>query len=105
MTQRYLQKKAAILKALSDPTRLSIIDLLKDGERCVCEIYPAIDQEQPNVSKHLNQMKRAGILDSRKDGLRTLYWIKNADVLEILRYTDAILQREFEEDRMAFITP
>jgi DNA-binding transcriptional ArsR family regulator len=102
MNQRYFEKKAEILKAIAQPTRLKILELLKDGERCVCEIYPALEQEQPNISKHLNFMKRAGILDSRKDGLRIIYWIKTPEVLEILRQTGNIMQHEIEEDRRAF---
>jgi DNA-binding transcriptional ArsR family regulator len=102
MGQRYFEKKAEILKAIAQPTRLKILELLKDGERCVCEIYPALEQEQPNISKHLNFMKRAGILDSRKDGLRIIYWIKAHEILEILRNTERIIQHEIEEDRRAF---
>jgi DNA-binding transcriptional ArsR family regulator len=99
MSQRYFEKKAEILKAIAQPTRLKILELLKDGERCVCEIYPALGQEQPAISKHLTFMKRAGILDSRKEGLRIIYWIKAPEVLEILRHAEAILKREVEEDR------
>lgn len=102
--QRYLEKKAEILKAIAQPTRLKILDLLKDGERCACDIYPALAQEQPNISKHLNFMKRAGIVDSRKDGLRIIYWIKAPEVLEILRHAEAILKREVEEDRKSLQT-
>jgi DNA-binding transcriptional ArsR family regulator len=102
MNQRYIERKAEILKAIAQPTRLKILELLKGGERCVCEIYPALDQEQPNISKHLNFMKRAGILDSRKDGLRIIYWIKAPEVLDILRQTGNIIQHEIEEDRRAF---
>lgn len=102
MNQRYFEKKAEILKAIAQPTRLKILELLKDGERCVCEIYPALEQEQPNISKHLNFMKRAGILDSRKDGLRIIYWINAPEVLDILRQTGNIIQHGIEEDRRAF---
>lgn len=98
MPGRYFQKKADILKALAQPTRLMILELLKGGERCVCEIYPALDREQPSVSKHLNIMKQVGILESRQDGLRIIYWIKNPEVLEILRHAETILQREVQED-------
>jgi DNA-binding transcriptional ArsR family regulator len=103
MNQRYFEKKAEILKAIAQPTRLKILELLKDGERCVCEIYPALEQEQPNISKHLNFMKRAGILDSRKDGLRIIYWIKAPEVLDILHRAESILHREVDDDRKAVI--
>ncbi len=101
MSSRYHEKKAAILKALAQPTRLRILEMLKGGERCVCEMYPELGQEQPNISKHLNMMKQAGILDSRKEGLRVIYWIKNPEVLEILRHADEILRKELEETRKA----
>lgn len=101
MSSRYHEKKASILKALAQPTRLKILEMLKSGERCVCEMYPELGQEQPNISKHLNMMKQAGILDSRKEGLRVIYWIKNPEVLEILRHADQILRKEAEETRKA----
>jgi len=97
MSTRYYEKKAAILKALAQPTRLRILDMLKEGERCVCEMYPELGHEQPNISKHLNLMKQAGILDSRKEGLRVIYWIKNPEVLEILRHAEEILRKEAHE--------
>jgi DNA-binding transcriptional ArsR family regulator len=103
MNQRYFERKAEILKAIAHPTRLKILELLKGGERCVCEIYPALDCEQPNISKHLNFMKRAGILDSRKDGLRIIYWIKAPEVLDILHRAESILYREVEDDHTAVI--
>jgi ArsR family transcriptional regulator len=102
MRQRYFEKKAEILKAIAQPTRLKILELLRERERCVCEIYPALRQEQPNTSKHLNFMKRAGILDSRKEGLRIIYWIKTPEIVEILRHAERIIQHEMEEDRKAF---
>lgn len=103
MNQRYFEKKAEILKAIAQPTRLKILELLKDGERCVCEIYPALQQEQPSISKHLNFMKRAGVLDSRKEGLRIIYWIKAPEVLDILRRAESILHREVDDDRKAIM--
>lgn len=101
MSSRYYEKKAAIFKALAQPIRLRILEMLKAGERCVCEMYPELGHEQPNISKHLNMMKQVGILDSRKEGLRVIYWIKNPEVLEILRQTDQILRKEAEETRKA----
>jgi DNA-binding transcriptional ArsR family regulator len=103
MSQRYFEKKAEILKAIAQPTRLKILELLKDGERCVCEIYPALEQEQPNISKHLNFMKRVGILDSRKEGLRIIYWIKAPEVSGILHHAEAILHREVEDDHRTIV--
>jgi len=86
--------QAEILKAIAQETRLNILELLRDGERCVCEIFPAIGQEQSNVSRHLNMMQKAGILTRRKDGLKIFYAVKHAEVLAIVDLATAILKRE-----------
>jgi DNA-binding transcriptional ArsR family regulator len=97
--QRLFENQAQILKALGQPTRLQILDLLKEGERCVCEIFPAINQEQANVSKHLSIMKQAGLLESRKEGLRVLYRIKNDEILQLIHGVSRMLKNQVHEQR------
>lgn len=77
-----------ILSALSDPTRLDIIAFLKEGERCVCEIFPAFERAQSTISKHLDILYEAGILDRRIDGKRTLYKIKSQEIFKLLKEVD-----------------
>ena len=86
--------QAEILKAIAQETRLSILELLRDGERCVCEIFPAINQEQSNVSRHLNMMQKAGILARRKDGLKIFYAVKHPEALAIIDLAAAIMRSE-----------
>lgn len=86
--------RAEILKAIAQPTRMKIIDLLRDGESCVCEIFPAIDEEQSNTSRHLNMMQGCGILARRKEGIKIMYRVKHPEVLEILELASAILKKE-----------
>ena len=95
--QKILEGQASVLKALGQPTRLQILELLRDGERCVCEIFPAIHQEQANVSKHLSILKQAGILESRKDGLRILYRIKAPEILNLLAGVSKLLKAQASE--------
>ncbi len=83
-TDKLNRLKADILKALGHPTRISIVEYLRHGERCVCEIFPALRMEQSNVSQHLAVLKKSGVLESRKDGLRVIYRISSPEVLEIL---------------------
>jgi DNA-binding transcriptional ArsR family regulator len=97
--QKLFENQAQVLKALGQPTRLQILDLLKDGERCVCEIFPAINQEQANVSKHLSILKQAGILESRKDGLRVLYRLKNQEILGLIQGVSLLLKKQVKEQR------
>jgi DNA-binding transcriptional ArsR family regulator len=101
--QRIYEGQASVLKALGQPTRLQILDLLKGGERCVCEIFPAIHQEQANVSKHLSILKQAGILESRKDGLRIIYKIKAPEVLILLSGVSKLLKAQANEQHRLMI--
>ena len=78
---------ADFFKALAHPTRLQILELLRPGERCVCEIFPALEMEQSNVSRHLSVLKKAGLVQSRKDGLRVIYWISDYRIVDILNFS------------------
>lgn len=79
-----------IFKALSDRTRLEIIEFLKDGERCVCEIIPAIGKAQSTTSKDLDILFIAGILDRRVDGKKTIYSIKHDEIFSLMRDADRL---------------
>ena len=86
--------RVKILNALSDPVRLEIIEYLRPGERCVCEIIPAFQRSQSTISKHLNILYEAGILDRRIDGKKTLYRIKDPQVFDIIKAVDIMALRQ-----------
>jgi ArsR family transcriptional regulator len=67
--------KSTVFHALSDPIRLEIINYLRDGEKCVCEIVPHLNLIQPLVSRHLKILKDVGIVRCRKDGTKRMYSI------------------------------
>jgi len=89
-----LTYSAEILKALGQPTRLKIVDFLRDGERCVCEIFPAIGEEQSNTSRHLNLLLSVGILSRRKEGLKIYYAIKHREVLQLVALAESLMRQE-----------
>ena len=62
-----------ILSALAHPARLQILDLLRDGEQCVCHMQAMSGQRQAFISQHLNKLKRVGLVTSRKDGHMVFY--------------------------------
>ena len=64
--------------ALSDETRLQIIGLLRNGEKCVCDLTEALDAAQSRLSFHLKTLKDAGIVNDRKAG-RWVYYTLNED--------------------------
>lgn len=95
MTQARRQERwAEILKALGHPVRIAILEILRRGEECVCRICPQLDGSQPNTSKHLAVLKKAGILDSRQEGTMTFYWVVDTRVYEILELTEEMVRRQ-----------
>ncbi|MGH7542071.1 MAG: ArsR/SmtB family transcription factor [Gemmatimonadota bacterium] len=71
-------------QALSDETRLGILRLLRDGERCVCELTEALDVAQSLLSFHLKTLKEAGLVSDRRDG-RWVYYSLDSAALDDLR--------------------
>ena len=68
--------KTDFFKALSDPTRLKIVQLLNQKQAlCVCDIISELNQPQPTISRHLNQLKQIGILESERKGTWIWYSI------------------------------
>jgi len=70
-------------RALADDTRLRVIDLLRDGERCVCELTDQLATRQSLLSFHLKTLKDAGLVTDRREG-RWSYYALNADAFEQL---------------------
>jgi ArsR family transcriptional regulator len=70
-------RMARIAKALGDPIRLQLIDVLKKhaGKVCVCELTPLFDVGQPTVSHHLKVLRDAGVVDSERKGLWAYYYV------------------------------
>lgn len=84
-----MKEMLTILKALSDETRLKIVEFLLDGEKCVCEIVPHTKRTQSTVSIQLRKLESWGILESRRDGKKIIYKIKDyrvCDIFKALRY-------------------
>lgn len=70
---RQLVTLEAVLKALADRTRLRIVGLLGAGEICVCHIHESLGIPQPTASRHLAYLRRAGLVETRRDGLWVHY--------------------------------
>jgi len=66
---------AEIMKALGDETRLRILNLLIERECCVCEVIQALDISQTRASRNLSHLFDAGLLEQRKEGLWTIYYL------------------------------
>jgi len=71
------ERMATIAKALADPVRLQLVDVLRKhaGKVCVCELVPLFDLSQPTVSHHLKVLREAGIVASERQGLWAYYYV------------------------------
>lgn len=86
---RVLDFKARIFKVLGDPNRLKILETLRQGEICQCELIPIIGQAQPTVSRHLKLLEDAGLISSTKDSTRMLYRVVDSHIFSLLDAIDA----------------
>lgn len=94
---------AGIFKALAHPKRIKIVELLeRHGKMCVCEIVAQSQIEQPSVSKHLNILKNAGIIESEKQGLNVKCWLKAPEVSKLLEGAREILKKTWKAARPFF---
>src|SRR5262245_7115319 len=80
----------ALFKALADATRLRILALLVGGEICVCEIHDALKLPQPTVSRHLAYLRRAGLVETRREGLWIHYRLASLDDTVLRTLTDIV---------------
>ena len=97
MEERVLELKAEILKALAQPTRLKILELLRNGERCICEIVPAINGEQSNISRHISLMQKTHLVTTRKDGVKVMVKVKDPKIFDILDTISLLLKKQILE--------
>ena len=89
---------AGYFQALSHPTRIEILQLLKSkGEMCVCEIVDKLKKDQSNISRHLNALRAAGVVEFRGEGVRSFYKVKHKDVDKILDTVKSILHEQVKE--------
>lgn len=95
----FYRMKAEVLKAMAHPLRLAIVEFLKRRERCVCEIVEHLGAGQPNISRHLALMVRAGVLSNRKEGLNVYYRLQTPCVLNFLGCVDGVIRERVKKTR------
>ncbi|HUR95487.1 MAG TPA: metalloregulator ArsR/SmtB family transcription factor [Gemmatimonadales bacterium] len=74
------ERAIPLFHALSDPTRVSILQRLRHGERCVCDLTDALEAAQSRLSFHLKVLKEAGLVTDRREG-RWMYYTLNSEAL------------------------
>jgi len=99
-----LYRISDVLKAMADPTRLKILHNLQNQERCVSDILETVGGSQANVSKHLSVLKRAGLVDCRRQGLNVFYRIIDNGVFTICRNICDSLELRLDQAHQTILT-
>ena len=93
-TKALYEAKALVFKALGHPTRLWMAEQLAGGEHCVCEFVREIDADFSTISKHLNILKQAGIVEDEKRGLNVYYKLKVPCILNSMSCVEAVMDAQ-----------
>lgn len=93
--------QAQIFKVLTHPARLAILDILRDGEHCVCHMEAYLGYRQSYISQQLSVLREAGLIQDRRDGWNIFYRVANERIFEVL---DA-MRRITGEDSFKMMAP
>jgi DNA-binding transcriptional ArsR family regulator len=86
--------QAKLLQALAHPVRLEILDVLRDGEQCVCHLEAVLGLRQAYLSQQLMALRKVGLVAHRKDGLRVYYRVLDPGVYAILDVVHSLVGRQ-----------
>jgi DNA-binding transcriptional ArsR family regulator len=98
-TSLLFERQAEIAKAVAHPLRVAVIDFLKAGERCVCDIAEHVGSERSNVSRHLAVMVHAGVLTCRKDGLKVFYGLRTPCIADCLSCITRVVKCQAKDNQ------
>ena len=76
--------QADLLKTISHPTRLAVLDILRDGEQCVCHMEAMLNLRQASISQQLMVLRQAGLVEFRRDGLNIFYRVVKPEIFLVL---------------------
>ena len=97
MTRPIYQVKADFFKTLAHPARIRVLELLRDGERSVGELIPEVGLESSHLSQQLAVLRRANVLQARKDGTTVRYSVTDERMFELLEVAKAIITSTLAE--------
>jgi len=102
LTPEQFEEISQRFRLLGDPLRLRLLNELRAGERSVGELALAVDASQPNVSKHLGLLHRAGLLARRQDGNSVYYEVADPTIFDLCEIVCGSIERDLERRRRRF---
>lgn len=94
--------RAKIFKALAHPSRMFIVEKIKDQPHCVCELADMIGVDQSTTSKHLSILKNVGIVEDRKKGTTVYYSLRCQCILKFIGCIEDVIRMNMERDLQLF---
>ncbi len=91
MRDRLYRAEAEVFQALAHPVRLQLLDCLAEGPRCACEIEPEFSLDQSTISRHLIALKRAGLVQARRQGVRVIYELSDRRIRRIRELAQSLI--------------
>lgn len=91
--KQYIEAQAKIFKALGHPSRLLMVDALRNGEKCVCDLQALVGDDMSTISKHLSVLREAGIVSSDKRGTSIYYSLSLCCLETFLTCTSDIIEK------------
>ncbi|HBO45386.1 MAG TPA: transcriptional regulator [Planctomycetaceae bacterium] len=99
-TQARYEARAKIVKAMAHPARLFIVDeLMKNGERCVCELTEMVGSDMSTVSRHLALLRSAGLVEDEKRGAMVFYRLRVKCVLNFFDCIESVMECNAKSQR------
>ena len=93
--------RAQVARAIGHPSRLLILDALRQREMCVCELTPLVGADQSTVSRHLAVLRGAGLIEDRKKGVQVFYRLRVACLEGFFQCLESVLQESVRRHRAA----
>ncbi|MBE0429144.1 MAG: winged helix-turn-helix transcriptional regulator [Thermoleophilia bacterium] len=99
MNRKLYEMHAEICKVLTNPKRIEILNLLRDGERSVSELAALAELPQTNVSRHLAFLRQKGMVASRREGSNIFYSVSNTKIFRAMDTMKEVLVERLREDQ------
>ena len=94
MKAEEFKARVRVMKALSSPVRLMIVDELSRGERCMCELQPMFPMNKSTLSRHVTELKNVGIVGERREGARSYLTLQTPCILNVFECTMGVIRAE-----------
>lgn len=94
------RRQTRLFKALAHPVRLSILEILRDGEQCVCHMEAVLGFRQAYISQHLMVLREAGLVEDRRDGWNVFYRVVKPQVYGVMGAAAGLLGVALEDTRL-----